>query len=133
MECKTLDLVDVIRTRLADAGIADVLTYLPDARRHPEFCAIRTGVPGEEDGYFDLAFDTAVRVSLFFARRLDLDAMSEAQLAERTLRTVPLDSENGSYRMVRIETVKPRPVLWDESGRNVWVVEATAHIEIKEF
>ena len=130
---KTLDLVEVVKSRLEGAGIRDVFTYLPDARRHAEFCAIRTGVPGSEDGYFDLAFDTAVRLSLFFARRVELDAMADAQVAERTLRTVPLDSANGSYRMIRIETVKPRPVRWDESGRSVWVVEATAHIEIKEF
>lgn len=133
MEGKTLDLVEVVGERLREAGIPNVTTYLPDARRHAEFCAIRTGVPGVEDGYFDLAFDTAVRLSLFFARRVELDAMGDAQLAERTLRTVPLDSANGSYRMIRIETVKPRPVQWDESGRNVWVVEATAHIEMKEF
>ena len=104
----TLDLVDVVRGRLEAAGVRDVFTYLPDTRRHAEFCAIRTGVPGGEDGYFDLAFDTAVRLSLFFARRVELDAMADALLAER-------------------------PVQWDESGRNVWVVEATAHIEIKEF
>lgn len=132
-ESKTLDLVDVVRARLEGAGIRDVFTYLPDARRHAEFCAIRTGVPGGEDSYFDLAFDTATRLSLFVARRVELDAMGDALLAERTLRTVPLDSANGSYRMIRIETVKPRPVQWDESGRNVWVVEATAHIEIKEL
>lgn len=132
-DSKTLDLVDVVRARLEGAGIRDVFTYLPDARRHAEFCAIRTGVPSGEDSYFNLAFDTAIRLSLFVARRVELDAMGDALLAERTLRTVPLDSANGSYRMIRIETVKPRPVQWDESGRNVWVVEATAHIEIKEF
>ena len=68
----TLDLVDVVKVRLEAAGVRDVFTYLPDTRRHAEFCAIRTGVPGGEDGYFDLAFDTAVRLSLFFARRVEL-------------------------------------------------------------
>ena len=87
-ESKTLDLVDVVRARLEGAGIRDVFTYLPDARRHAEFCAIRTGVPGGEDSYFDLAFDTAVRLSLFVARRVELDAMGDALLAERTLREI---------------------------------------------
>ena len=90
-ESKTLDLVDVVKSRLEGAGIRDVFTYLPDARRHAEFCAIRTGVPGGEDSYFNLAFDTAIRLSLLFARRVELDAMGDALLAERTLRTVPLE------------------------------------------
>lgn len=128
-----LDLVDVIRGRLLAAGIADVFPYMPDARKHPECTVVRFGVPGTEEAYFDMTFDTAVRVTLLFRRIQDLDAMADAQLAERTLRSSPLDSENGSYRFVSVETTKPRPVLWDESGRDVWVVEATVHIQMKEL
>lgn len=130
---KRFDLVDVVRARLLEAGIPNVSPFLPDSRRVAEFAAVRCGVPGEEDAYYNMAFDTAVRLSLFFCRRLDTDAMSDAQIAEHVLRTTPLDSANGSYRFISIETVKPRPVRWDESGREVWVVEATAHVEMKEF
>lgn len=132
-DIKRLDLVDVIRDRLRQAGLADVFSYMPDSRKHPECTVIRFGVPGNESAYFDMTFDTAVRVTVLFRRIQDLDAMADAQLAERTLRSAPLDSMNGSYRFVSIETIKPRPVLWDESGRDVWVVEATVHIEMKEL
>lgn len=128
-----LDLVDVVRARLMEAGIRDVFPYPPDSREHPECAVVRFGVPGPQEQYFDLGFDTAVRISVMVRRIRDLDAMADAYAAERALRTSPLDSSNGSYRMISIETTRPRPVAWDESGRDVWVVEATAHIEIKEF
>lgn len=128
-----LDLVDVVRARLMEAGIRDVFPYPPDSREHPECAVVRFGAPGPQEQYFDLGFDTAVRISVMVRRIRDLDAMADAHAAERALRTSPLDSSNGSYRMISIETTRPRPVVWDESGRDVWVVEATAHIEIKEF
>lgn len=128
-----LDLVDVVRARLIEAGVREVFPYPPDSRTHPESTTVRLGVPGPQQQYFDLSFDTAVRITVMVRRIQDLDAMADAQAAERALRTSPLDSANGSYRFVSIETTRPRPVAWDESGRDVWVVEATAHIEIKEF
>lgn len=130
---RRFDLVDVVCKRLKEAGIENAKPFLPDARRFPEFAAVRCGVPGAEDAYYNMAFDTAVRLSLYFCRRVDTDAMKDAQVAEITLRTRPLDSGNGSYRLVSVETVKPRPVRWDDSGREVWVVEATVHVEMKEF
>ena len=42
MEGKTLDLVDVVGDRLRETGIPNVTTYLPDAHRHAEVCAIST-------------------------------------------------------------------------------------------
>lgn len=128
-----LDLVDAVRARLMEAGIRDVFPYPADSRSHPESTVVRFGVPAPQEQYFDLGFDTAVRITVMVRRIRDLDAMADAQTAERVLRTRPLDSPNGSYRMISIDTTRPRPVAWDESGRDVWVVEATAHIEIKEF
>lgn len=128
-----LDLVDAIRARLEEAGIRDVFPYPPDSRAHPESTVVRLGVPGPQEQYFDLCFDTAVRVTVMVRRIRDLDAAVDAQAVERVLRTGDLGSLNGSYRMISIDTTRPRPVAWDESGRDVWVVEATAHIEIKEL
>lgn len=128
-----LDFTDRVCDCLRAAGLRGVLPCPPDAGAHREWCSVAVAATGQEDAYFNLAFDTAMRVTVYVARVLDTDAMEDAMAAERALRTHAPDSANGSYRLNSIDTVKPRPVVWDESGRQVWVVEATAHIEIKEF
>ena len=127
-----LDLIDVIRARLMEAGIEDVYPSMPDMRKVQEACVLTVGTPEEQTGYFDLTFSTPIRVTLLFSRIQELDAMSDALEAERVMRTSPLDSANGSYEVHGVETQKPRPVLWDESGRNVWAFDAIVNITMKE-
>ena len=59
--------------------------------------------------------------------------MGDAMEAERILRTRPLDSRNGSYRVASVETAFPRPIPWDESGFFVWAFDATINITRKDF
>ena len=51
---RRFDLVDVVCKRLKEAGIENAKPFLPDARRFPEFAAVRCGVPGAEDAAFDV-------------------------------------------------------------------------------
>ena len=97
------DLLDVVRERLKEAGIADVVTTLPDSSKHPEAVVVSLGVA---------------------SRQME---------AERILRTRPLDSRNGSYRVASVETAFPRPIPWDESGFFVWAFDATINITRKDF
>lgn len=124
-----LDLLDVVQERLKEAGIKNVRLSRADASRLNESCTLLMGVPEEDVGYFDCTFTTRVRVSALCRRLREEDAMSDAYEARHALAHAPLESRNGSYRLVGVEAGEPRPVLWDESGRNVWVVEATVEIE----
>lgn len=128
-ERQRLDLADVVRARLMEAGLGEVSIDPPSAMGRPESTVVRLGVPGADECYFDMSFDTPVRITVIVRRLQGIAAASDAQEAERALRTMPLDSANGSYRMVSIDTTAPRPVRWDESGRDVWAVEAVCHIE----
>lgn len=119
-----LDLLDVMRRRLNEGGIADVFTTMPDGRRFPESVTIAFGVPDRKIVYYDGTTTSPLRVTVIVMRVSEYEAMATAQLAESILATSPLDSENGSYELESFETTDPQPLPWDESGRFVWAFDA---------
>lgn len=118
-----MDLLDVMRKRLSEAGIKDVYTTMPDGRTHPETVTLAFGIPDRKTVYYDGTTTSPLRVTVIVKRKSEFDAMATAQEAESVLRTSPLDSENGSYDLGSVETTDPQPLPWDESGRFVWAFD----------
>jgi hypothetical protein len=119
----TMDLLDVMRKRLEEAGIADVFTTMPDGRRYPESVTLAFGIPDRKTVYYDGTTTSPMRVTVIVKRLSEFNAMATAQEAEAVLKSSPLDSENGSYDLDSVETTDPQPLPWDESGRYVWAFD----------
>lgn len=115
-----MDLLEVMGNRLNEAGISDVFLTMPDGRAHPECVVLAFGIPDRKVIYFDGTESSPLRVTVLVKRISEYEAMNTAQLAERTFKSSPLDSEDGSYELDSIDTTEPRPLPWDESGRFVW-------------
>ena len=115
-----MDLLEVMGKRLGEAGIKDVFLTMPDGRKYPECVVLAFGIPDRKTIYFDGTESAPIRVTVLVKRISEYDAMNTAQLAEYTLKTNPLDSENGSYDLDSVDTTEPMPLPWDESGRFVW-------------
>lgn len=118
-----MDLLDVMRKRLEEAGIADVFTTIPDGRRYPESVTLAFGIPDRKTVYYDGTTTSPMRVTVIVKRLSEFNAMATAQEAEAVLKSSPLDSENGSYDLDSVETTDPQPLPWDESGRYVWAFD----------
>lgn len=118
-----MDLLDVMRKRLEEAGIADVFTTVPDGRRYPESVTLAFGIPDRKTVYYDGTTTSPMRVTVIVKRLSEFNAMATAQEAEAVLKSSPLDSENGSYDLDSVETTDPQPLPWDESGRYVWAFD----------
>ena len=115
-----MDLLEVMGKRLGEAGVPDVFLTMPDGRANPECVVLAFGVPDRKIVYFDGTESAPLRVTVLVKRISEYDAMNTAQLAERTIRCSPLDSEDGSYEISSVETTEPQPLPWDESGRFLW-------------
>lgn len=118
-----MDLLDVMRKRLEEAGIGDVFTTMPDGRRYPESVTLAFGIPDRKTVYYDGTTTSPMRVTVIVKRLSEFNAMATAQEAEAVLKSSPLDSENGSYDLDSVETTDPQPLPWDESGRYVWAFD----------
>lgn len=118
-----MDLLDVMRKRLGEAGIHDVFNTMPDGRRHPESVTLAFGIPDRKTVYYDGTTTSPLRVTVIVKRVSEFAAMCDAQRAEGVLRTSSLDSEDGSYLLDSVETTDPQPLPWDESGRFVWAFD----------
>lgn len=118
-----MDLLDVMRKRLEEAGIADVFTTMPDGRRYPESVTLAFGIPDRKTVHYDGTTTSSMRVTVIVKRLSEFNAMATAQEAEAVLKSSPLDSENGSYDLDSVETTDPQPLPWDESGRYVWAFD----------
>lgn len=118
-----MDLLDVMRKRLEEAGISDVFTTMPDGRRYPESVTLAFGIPDRKTVYYDGTTTSPMRVTVIVKRLSEFNAMATAQEAEAVLKSSPLDSENGSYDLDSVETTDPQPLPWDESGRYVWAFD----------
>lgn len=118
-----MDLLDVMRKRLEEAGIADVFTTMPDGRRYPESVTLAFGILDRKTVYYDGTTTSPMRVTVVVKRLSEFNAMATAQEAEAVLKSSPLDSENGSYDLDSVETTDPQPLPWDESGRYVWAFD----------
>lgn len=129
-----LDILDVARARLEEAGLREVrATSQVDARRTPESVSVFMGAPAESVGFYDMEWVTTIRLTVVCRRLSEADAMADAGEAHDALRRGDLSSENGSYELLGVEVSEPRPVLWDESGRTVWCVEANVEIKREDF
>ena len=115
-----MDLLDVMRKRLNEAGIQDAFTTMPDGRKYPESVTLAFGIPDRKTVYYDGTTTSPLRVTVIVKRLSEYAAMCDAQRAENILKTSPLDSEDGSYLLDSVETTDPEPLPWDESGRFVW-------------
>ncbi len=118
-----MDLLDVMRKRLEEAGIADVFTTMPDGRRYPESVTLAFGIPDRKTVYYDGTTTSPMRVTVIVKRLSEFNAMATAQESEAVLKSSPLDSENGSYDLDSVETTDPQPLPWDKSGRYVWAFD----------
>ncbi len=118
-----MDLLDVMRQRLEEAGIQHVFTTIPDGRKYPESVTLAFGIPDRKTLYYDGTETSPMRVTVIVKRKSEFDAMATAQEAEAVIRNSSLESENGSYDLDSIETTDPRPLPWDESGRFVWAFD----------
>lgn len=116
----SMDLLDVMRKRLNEAGIKNVFTTIPDGRRHQESVTLAFGVSDRKITYYDGTSSSPLRVTVIVMRISEFDAMSVAQECEAIIRNSSLDSDNGSYQLDSVETTEPQPLPWDESGRFVW-------------
>ena len=115
-----MDLLEVMRDRLNEAGIDGVFLTMPDGRANPECVVLAFGIPDRKVTYFDGSESAPLRVTVLVKRVSEYAAMNDAQTAERTLKAAPLDSQDGSYELDSVETTEPRPLPWDESGRFIW-------------
>lgn len=118
-----MDLLDVMRKRLQEAGISDVFNTMPDGRRFPESVTLAFGIPDRKTTYYDGTTSSPLRVTVLVKRVSEFDAMNTAEQAEAVLSSTSLDSEDGSYQLDSVETTDPRPLPWDESGRFVWAFD----------
>lgn len=118
-----MDLLDVMRKRLNEAGIDNVFNTMPDGRRYPESVTLAFGIPDRKTVFYDGTTTSPMRVTVIVKRVSEFAAMCDAQMAEAALKSSPLDSEDGSYQLGSVETTDPQPLPWDESGRFVWAFD----------
>lgn len=129
MEEKDLDIANVVQDTIKEEGFECVLLQAPDARKHTEYVRIMFGTPGETTTYYDESEDIPLRITVLCVFKSELASMLNAQRIERAIRERSLDSRNGSYNITGLRTDKPRPMLWDQSGRFVWVFDINISIE----
>lgn len=128
-ESKDLDLATAIQETIKEAGFEEVFLKKPDSREHPEFVSISFGTPAAPEVYYDLSEEIPLRVTVLCKRISELDSMNDALRISDLFEFSPPESRNGSFVTTEIEVAKPRPMLWDESGRFVWVFDMNINIE----
>lgn len=128
-ERKELDLATSLQSEIKGLGFEHVFLKTPDSRKHPEFVCLSFGTPRRSVQYYDFTEDIPVRVTILCKRISELDAMDDAQRIADALTYNPIESENGSFQMSEIDVERPRPMVWDESGRYVWVFDVEMTIE----
>lgn len=128
-----MDLLQVMMETLTSAGVSNVFTSQPDGRTYPERVVLAFGAPSRRTNYFDGDDVTPLCVTCIVVRVAEYDAMTTAQECERILRSEDLDSHNGSYQLVSVDTSVPRPLPWDESGRFVWAFDTDIEILTSHF
>lgn len=124
-----LDLAQVLQTKIKDAGFSEVFYTLPDSRKHAEFVVLSFGTPKQSEIYYDFSEEIPIRVSVLCKRISELDAMNDAQRIKELFEFDPPESANGSFVTTSLEVDNPRPLVWDESGRFVWVFDMHISIE----
>jgi hypothetical protein len=127
------DLLDVFKQALQSAGLSDIFTTMADGRAHPECVVVAFGIPERSVAYYGGEEEERLRVTTIVRRISELKAMEDATEAERAIRTTPLDSQNGSYELVKVETNPPQSLPWDESGRFVWAFDSYITTTRKDF
>ena len=128
-----MDLMQVIKAALEDAGISEVFTSPPDGRAHPERVVLSFGAPSRRTCYYDGDDMTPLRVTCLAVRYSEYEAMAAAQDCERIIRRADLSSRDDSYRLVSVDTAEPRPLPRDESGRYVWAFDTEIEIITNHF
>lgn len=118
-----MDLLDVMKKRLNEAGFTDVYTKEPNGQKHANVIVLSFGIPDRKKRYFDGAEVSPTRVTVVVARVSELDAMNDAMTAERVLATSPLDSEDGSYSLTGFDSTTPRPIPLNDPGRFIWAFD----------
>lgn len=129
----SFDLLDAAKELLAERGVRDVFTTLPDSSKHPEAVVVSLGPSSPQKPYHDGEVSTPLRITVIAKRRSERAAMDDAIAAEKALRTGSLESPSGSYRVDGVDVAFPRPLPWDESGFFAWAFDATVNITRKEF
>lgn len=127
------DLIDVVKAQLKEAGLTDVFTSPTDGSKHPECIVLAYGIPERSMTYYGGDEEDRLRITVIVKRISELAAMEDAAKAEEIMRTASLESLNGSYELVKVETDLPQQLPWDESGRFVWAFDSYVTTTRKEF
>ncbi len=124
-----LDLAQTLQATIKAEGFEHVFFTAPNSREYSEFVCLSFGTPRKSVQYYDFTEDIPVRVTVLCKRISELDAMNDAMRIADLLTYNPLESGNGSFLMSEIDVERPRPMVWDESGRFVWVFDVEMSIE----
>lgn len=127
------DLLDVFKMRLTEAGLTEVFTTMPDGRTHPEATVVAFGLPQRNVVDFSGTEEETLRVTTIVKRISEAKAMEDITEAEHIIRTSSMESQNGSYELVKVETDPPQAIPWDESGRFVWAFDSYITTTRKDF
>lgn len=120
------DVLEAVRTMLADAGIEDVTSRLGDG--WAEAVTVRQAPSPAPRVHFDLSESVPLIVSVIVRREDEERAMDEAWLVHDLLRRGDLASPTGAYGLAGTTVTVPREFGWDDNGHTAWVVEATLDI-----
>ena len=120
------DVLEAVRTMLADAGIDDVTSRLGDG--WAEAVTVRQAPSPAPRVHFDMSESVPLTVSVIVRREDEERAMDEAWLVHDLLRRGDLASPTGAYGLAGTTVTVPREFGWDDNGHTAWVVEATLDI-----
>ena len=74
-----MDLLDVMRKRLNEAGIQDVFNTMPDGRRFPESVTLAFGIPDRKTVFYDGTTTSPMRVTVIVKRVSESESRGRAQ------------------------------------------------------
>lgn len=123
------DLLEVAKAYLEGLGYAGVQLKRLDEFTGPEGIVLRRMPETVTDRYMDGTTASDWTWQAIVVRRSEREAMEVCEELARALRFAPLDSENGSYRLIENDVyTAPQEMTADEEGFFAWQVQFTAHI-----
>ena len=128
-----IDLLDVVKGRLEEAGLERVYTTLPNSSER-DAVVLSMGTSGLQEHYMDGTVSGSVRVTVLCKSRTDPEAREDALRAERALRASDLSSADGSYETDGIRDVGiPVPLARDPAGSYAYALDLTISTTRKDF
>ena len=124
-----IDLLEVAKSYLEGLGYEGVWLKRLDEFTGHEGIVLRRMPETVTDRYMDRSFASDYVWQAIVVRRSEREAIETCEELARALRFAPLDSINGSYRLVENDVyTAPQEMAADEEGFFSWQVQFTAHI-----